>query len=207
MQDNKKDNKTKLKTKLKTKKISRNNGKNINSTNKHYSVKNNKLIHKTQTLQELIKNKILKEPEKLRVGYVSKNINGKYYIVRINSKNKKYFSVANKQEIACYLKLKENMSKFIAIYKTGKSSFSNIKSAISFAIRETEREFPYCTTTKIRYSKNKTIHNSKLNRNRSRTSRIVRTSKKQQNLNDNKNYKYNNLYYKIINYIGGLYEW
>jgi hypothetical protein len=139
-----------------------------------------------KTIKQLIKNKTLKEPEKLRVGYVSKEINSKRYIVRLDNNKKKYFAVANKQEIACYLKLKENLNKFISIYKTGNSSFKSIKNAISFAIRETEKEFPKCTTSNRKY-------NRKLE-NRTRT-RVAY---------DNYNYYKNYWYYRIKNYLSTL---
>lgn len=169
----KKENKTIRKNKYKkTKKVSRVNLKDSKSqTNK-----------KSQTINQLIKRKELKEAENLRVGYVSKEINGKRYIVRLDNNNKKYFAIANKQEIICYLKLKENMNKFISIYKTGKSSFKSIKNAMSFAIRETEREFPNCTTSKGKY-------------NRKLESRTYKRA-----LYDNYNYYKKYWYYKIKKY-------
>ena len=174
--------------------------------NKSNSNSNSK---KPQTIQQLIKTKVLKEPTNLRVGYVSREINSKRYVVRLDEKNEKHFAIANKQEIACYLKLQENISKFIAIYKTGKSSLRNIKTAISLAIQETDREFPKCTTTKKRYSKKRELQSSKLNKTSDRdiVPRISRISKKLKDSRNDKKTNYNNLYYKIMNYLSGLYEW
>ena len=175
--------KKKIYKKNDTQKLSRKNIKNYkNKIKKNTKQKSTK----SKSIQQLIKDKTLKEPSRLRVGYVSKEINDKRYVVRLNNKNKKYFAIANKQEIACHLKLKENMSKFIGIYKTGNSSFSSIKGAISFAIRETEREFPKCTTSKGRYNKE----------------RENRTYKKA--AYDNYNYYKKYWYYKVTNYLKGL---
>jgi hypothetical protein len=162
-----------------------------NKSNSKYNTKSNTKSNskKPQTIQQLIKTKVLKEPSNLRVGYVSKEINGKRYVVRLDEKNKKHFAIANKQEIACHLKLKENMNKFIGIYKTGNSSFRSIKGAISFAIRETEREFPKCTTSKGKYNKD-------------RENRTYRRA-----AYDNYNYYKKYWYYKVANYLKGLRSW
>jgi ATP-dependent 26S proteasome regulatory subunit len=172
--DNKSIRKYKYKNNKKTKKVSRG------------VLVDDNLKNKKKTIKQLIKEQKLKEPEKLRVGYVSKEINGKRYIVRLDSNNKKHFAIANKKEIACHLKLRENMNKFVAIYKTGNSPFKNIKGAISFAIRETSREFPDCTTTNGKY--NRKIEN--------------RTYKRA--VYDNYNYYKKYWYYKITNYLKGL---
>jgi hypothetical protein len=125
-----------------------------NKTNR--TIKKNK--NKTKriiknNIKQLIKDKKLKDPNKLRIGYISRPINGSRYIVKYNSKKQKYFTKANKAEIECHTLLQQNMKKFISMYKSGHSPFKSIKNAMSFAIKETENTFPKCLTSKGKYNR------------------------------------------------------
>lgn len=157
--------------------------KKINKKNKSKSghISSSRLTTK-QIINNLIDNGKLKEPHKLRVGYVSRDINGSRYIVKQDKNKKKYYTIANKAEIECHKKLQENMSKFIAMYKSGHSPFKSIKGAMSFAIKETEKSFPKCTTSKAKY-------------NRSRENRTYIKA-----ITDYLNYYRKYFYYKFLNF-------
>lgn len=155
--------------------------KNIKTQN--FTLKKNKnKKHKLQSITNLIKLDKLKDPKNLRVGYVSIEINNNRYIVKLKN-NKKIYAIANKYEIACHLKLKENIQKYINIFKTGNSPFKTAKGAISYAIRKTNNEFNKCTTTNSKYNRK--------NENRTYTRKIY----------DNYNYYSKYWYHSISRYL------
>lgn len=117
---------------------------------KKHTEKTRKSTSTRATISRLVKDNKLREPNTLRLGHITQPINNVRYIVKPNINGKKYYAIANKEEIECDKRKKENISKFIAIYKSGKSSFKSINAAIKYAIDETDKEFKgRCLTTKI----------------------------------------------------------
>ena len=177
--------KKRIETSTNTKKIIKQYKRKSKTKKQSKSEKQSKSKPKQKSIPELIKSNILKKPELLRVGYISKEINGIRYVVRIK-RNKKYYAIANKYEIDCHLKLRNNIKKYISIFKTGNSPFKTMNNAISFAIRDTEREFIKCTTTNRKY-------------NRSMEGRTY--TKK---LYDDYNYYSKYWYYKVARYLSKM---
>lgn len=111
----------------------------------------------TQPLEQYINNLItdgeLKDPTTLRIGHVTQEFNGSRYIVK-KQYGLKYYTVANNEEIACNTLLKENMGKYISIYKKtkGNGPFKTFNGARSFALKQTRLKYPKCLMVTSKYN-------------------------------------------------------
>lgn len=106
-----------------------------------------------QYINNLITDGELKDPTTLRIGHVTQEFNGSRYIVK-KQYGLKYYTVANNEEIACNTLLKENMGKYISIYKKtkGKHPFKTYNSAVSFALKQTRLKYPKCLMVTSKYN-------------------------------------------------------
>jgi hypothetical protein len=88
----------------------------------------------------------LRDPKTLRLGSISKKVNGQRYVVRTNSAGTHYWAPASKQDIACSRFLTKKIKKLIKEVgkKKGPHPIQSREQALAVAYNMAATKFPTC---------------------------------------------------------------
>lgn len=88
----------------------------------------------------------LRDPKTLRLGSISKKVNGNRYVVRTNSAGTHYWALATKQDISCSRFLTKKIKKLVKEVgkKKGAHTIQSREQALAVAYSMAAAKFPTC---------------------------------------------------------------
>lgn len=88
----------------------------------------------------------LRDPKTLRLGAISKKVNGNRYVVRTNSAGTHYWAIATKQDISCSRFLTKKIKKLLKEVgkKKGAHPIQSREQALAVAYSMASAKFPTC---------------------------------------------------------------
>lgn len=88
----------------------------------------------------------LRDPKTLRLGAISKKVNGQRYVVRTNSAGTHYWAIATKQDISCSRFLTKKIKKLLKEVgkKKGAHPIQSREQALAVAYSMASAKFPSC---------------------------------------------------------------